>query len=260
MDKPQQEGHLQDVPEAVDAAYIKKRKIVSIVSLIIFIALFAWLTFAVGGPLVQLAQEPEKFRAWIDEKGMLGQLLFVGMQVLQVVIAMIPGEVLEVGAGYAFGAWEGTLLCMVGVAIGSTLIFLLTKRFGLKLVEAFVPREKIQELKFFKKEKRLELLIFLVFFIPGTPKDLLTYFAGLTPIKLSRFLILTSIARIPSLVSSTFGGHALGEQNYTFAIIVFAVTGLVSLLGLGGYGLLMKHKNKQAQTEEAQSAQENEQR
>ena len=243
MDKPQQEEFRQEAPEAVDAAYIKKRKIVSIVSLVIFIALFAWLTFAVGGPLVQLAQEPEKFRAWIDEKGMLGQLLFIGMQVLQVVIAMIPGEMLEVGAGYAFGAWEGTLLCMVGVAIGSTLIFLLTKRFGLKLVEAFVPREKLQELKFFKKEKRLELLIFLVFFIPGTPKDLLSYFIGLTDMKLGTWLLITAVARIPSIVTSTVTGDALGLKNYQFAIIAFGATLLLSLVGILVYRRLSARRH-----------------
>ena len=146
--------------------------------------------------------------------------MFLGLQCLQVIVAMIPGEILEVGAGYAFGAVEGTLLCMGGVAIASAMIFLLTKRLGVKLVETFISREKIDELRFINSEKKLKRLIFILFFIPGTPKDLFTYFAGLTRIKLSEFLVISLIARIPSVVSSTIGGHIIGQENYLSAIIL----------------------------------------
>lgn len=232
-------------------AYIKKRRIVSIVSLIVFIGLFAWLTFAVGKPLVEMASDPEKFREMINAQGFWGRLTFIGIQFLQVVIAMIPGEVIEVGAGYAFGAVEGLLLCLVGVAIGSALIFLLTKRFGLKMVEAFISREKISELKFINNEKRLDFLIFILFFIPGTPKDVLTYFVGLTPMKLGTFLWISLLARIPSVVSSTIGGSALGAQNYTAAIIVFAVTAALSGAGLLVYNRIMKRRQAKEAEKEA---------
>ena len=244
--------------EEDERAYRKRRRIVSICSFIIFIALFVWLTFAIGKPLVELASDPEKFRDMINKQGFLGRLTLIGIQILQVVIAMIPGEVIEVGAGYAFGAVEGTLLCLVGVAIGSTLIFLLTKCFGLRLVEAFVSREKISELKFINNEKRLNLLIFILFFIPGTPKDVLTYFVGLTPMKLRTFLLITSIARIPSVVSSTIGGHALGLQNYSMAIIVFAITAGVSAIGLVAYNLIMKHRRRAHAEEQASLAEKQE--
>ena len=233
--------------------YLKRRRLVSIISFVIFIALFVGLTIAIGKPLVELAQTPEKFRDWIDSQGFWGQLTFIGIQVLQVIIALIPGEVIEIGSGYAFGAWEGTLLCMVGVAIGSAIIFLLTRLFGTKLVEAFISREKISQMRFIKDEKKLNFLIFLLFFIPGTPKDLLTYFVGLTPMKLPTFLIISSIARIPSIVTSTFGGHALGEQNYTLAIVVFVATGVISLAGMLVYNRIMKHRAQKANHAEEKS-------
>ena len=233
--------------------YLRRRRIVSILSFVVFIGLFAWLTIAIGKPLVSLAATPEKFRDWIDAQGLWGRVIFIGIQILQVVIALIPGEVIEIGGGYAFGAIEGTLLCMAGVAIGSALIFLLTRLFGTKLVEVFISREKISQMKFIKDEKKLNFLIFLLFFIPGTPKDLLTYFVGLTPVKLHSFLILSSIARIPSIVSSTFGGHALGEQNYTLAIVVFVVTGAVSLAGMLLYNSIMKRRAKKAETRKSET-------
>ena len=95
---------------------------------------------------------------------------------------------------------------MIGVAAASSLVFLLTRFLGVRLVEIFISREKIDELRFINSEEKLKRMIFLLFFIPGTPKDLLTYFAGLTRIKLHEFLIISMIARIPSLVSSTIGG------------------------------------------------------
>ena len=226
-----------------DKDYLRRRLIVSVISLVIFSALVVWLTIVIGKPLVELASEPEKFQQWIDEKGFWGRFAFLGIQILQVVVAIIPGEVIEIGAGYAFGAWEGTLLCLVGVALGSAVIYVMTRVFGVKMVEAFISREKIAQMKYIKNEKKLNLLIFLIFFIPGTPKDLLTYFVGLTPMKLSTFLIISSIARIPSVLSSTLGGHALGQQDYRMAIIVFVITAAVSGAGMLLYNAIVKHKN-----------------
>ena len=133
------------------------------------------------------------------------------------------------------------LLCLVGAALGSVIIYGLTKQFGIRMVEAFVSREKIQSLKFLQNTKKLNILIFILFFIPGTPKDLFTYFIGLTPMKLRTFLILSSIARIPSVISSTIGGEALGLQNYTFAIAVFILTAAISGIGLLIYRKITIH-------------------
>ena len=165
----------------------------------------------------------------------------MGIQCLQVVIALIPGEVIEVGAGYAFGPVEGTLLCMAGVAIASTLIFLLTRKVGVRLVEAFISREKIDDLKFINSEAKLKRLIFILYFVPGTPKDLFTYFVGLTRIQWHEFLVISLIARIPSVVSSTIGGSIINSQDYLPAIILFAVTGLVSLGGMLLYSRIVRH-------------------
>lgn len=211
------------------------------------LTLFIWITIRVGKPLVQLASEPARFDAWIDERGAWGRIIFLAIQVLQVVVAMIPGEVLEIGSGYAFGAWEATLLCAAGAAIGSAIIFALTRWLGVKLVESFISREKIAQLHWMRNVDKLNNLIFWVFFIPGTPKDLLTYFVGLTPISLRNFLIISTLARIPSIVSSTFGGHALREQNYLLAATIFVGTGVVSFLGKCIYDRIVKRGQQKKQ-------------
>lgn len=217
----------------------------SLLSLGVFIAFFAVVTITLWKPLTDTFSEPEKFRVWLDSHGFLGKLAFIGMVVLQVIFALIPGEPMEIGAGYAFGTFEGLLLCLIGMAIGSTIIFLFTKLLGISIVEAFISREKIKSLRFIKKSRNLNLLVFIVFLIPGTPKDLITYFIGLTPMKLGAYLILTSIARIPSIISSTIAGNALGDQKYKLAAIVFVLTAAISLVGLLVYNQLSKRHERE---------------
>ncbi len=224
-----------DTGQKTDAAYLKRRRIVAVISLTVVAVLAAWLTWFVSRWIAEFKGDPQAFKNFVDGYGWTGWLVALGIQILQVFISLIPGELVEIGLGYAFGAVEGTVLCLVGVAIASSLIFIIVKRFGVRVVELFIPRENIDRLKFINSERKLKRLIFLLFFIPGTPKDLLTYFAGLTRIQLSEFLILSLIARIPSVISSTFGGDLIQEQKYGQAVLLFAVTGVVSLLGLWTY-------------------------
>jgi len=224
-----------------DADHTRNRKLLTILSAVVIILLMLLLTWLVWRWLASFSQEG--LRDYIRSFGVAGWLVFLTLQVLQVFVALIPGELLESVAGFAFGPVFGTLLCYAGVAIASSLIFILTRKFGVKLVKLFVSREKINQLKFLNTEKKRDFLVFLVFFIPGTPKDLLTYFVGLTEMKLSTFLIISLVARFPSIISSTFGGHLLGEGKYVTALIVYGVTAAVSLLGLWGYNAWMKRKN-----------------
>ena len=196
------------------------------------IAAVAALSVAAGVPMVRFASQPEKFRSWIDSHGVWGSLAFVGMVIAQILIAVIPGEPFEIAAGYAFGAFEGTLLYLLAATLGSLGVFFLVRRFGRPLVELLFPPEKLRWLRFLKTSPKRELLFLLVFMLPGTPKDLLCYFAGLTDIRIPVWLVICSLGRIPSVITSTIGGDALGERNYTFAIVVFAVSLAVSAVGL----------------------------
>ena len=224
-----------------DKHYNRKRKLLAGISAAVVVILLLLVTLILWRWLASFSQEG--LRDYIRSFGAAGWLVFLVLQILQVFIALIPGELLESAAGFVFGPIVGTLLCYAGIVIASSLVFVLTRKFGIKLVEVFVSREKINQLRFLNTEKKRDLLIFLAFFIPGTPKDLLTYFVGLTEIKFRTFLAISLVARIPSVVTSTFGGHLLGEGDYISAIIVYAATAIVSILGMVGYNIWMKHKN-----------------
>lgn len=207
------------------------KKAVSIVSVIIFIIFSAVILWFIGRPMLQLANDRVAFRNWINSYGILGKIIFIGMIILQIIVAIIPGEPLELGGGYAFGAIWGTVLTLIGVAIGSILVFLLVKKFGVKLVEAFFSVEKINSMKFLQDSKHRDTIFFIVMVIPGTPKDLLTYIAGITNMKLTTWLIIATLGRIPSIITSTFGGAAVANGNYVLAAIIFAATILISGIG-----------------------------
>ena len=196
--------------------------LVTILALLLTLFVWRWLS----------SFSQDEFRDYIRSFGADAALVLFLLQVLQVFVPLIPGELLESGTGYALGAVLGTAVCYAGVVAASALVFFFVRRFGLRAVELFVPREKIINLKFINTEKKRNSLIFALFFIPGTPKDLLTYFVALTDIKFGAFLWISLIARIPSMLTSTVGGHLLGEKAYMSALLLYAATGLFSLLGV----------------------------
>lgn len=223
-----------------NVSYDKHRKWLAGISIGVVTVLIVLLTLFIWKWLTSFSQEG--LRDYIRSFGPVSWLVFLGLQFLQVFIALIPGELLESAAGFVFGPFTGTLLCYLGITLASILVFQLTRRFGVKVAEIFISREKINRLRFLNTEKKRNFLIFLLFFIPGTPKDLFTYFVGLTEIRLGTFLVISLIARIPSVVSSTFGGHLLGEGKYIGAVILYGVTAVISLLGMVGYHMWMKKK------------------
>lgn len=208
----------------------KKKKIISIIGLIIFISIILILGFTVGAKIVTLAKTPEKFRIWVNSTGFFGKFIMIGISAFQIIVAVVPGEPIEIAAGYAFGWIEGAILCLLGSLLGQAIVFLFTKKFGMDFIQIFMKKDKLNKVEFLKNKDKLYSSIFFIFLIPGTPKDVISYVAGITPIKLIPFLLISGIARIPSVVSSTIGGGFLGTKNYKMAIIVFAVTLVISLI------------------------------
>lgn len=210
----------------------KKQKIISGICLGIVFAVLTAVFIFVGIPLLKLAKQPDQFRIWVDDKGVWGPVIYMGLVILQILIAFMPGEPFEIVAGYAFGTLNGTIYCLLGAAIGSILVVLLVRKFGIKLLEIFFSREKIEGLKFLKSSPKRTTIFLILFLIPGTPKDLLCYFAGLTDMPLPLTFFIVTVCRFPSIITSTLGGDALGTGNYMWAIIVFAATLVISLIGI----------------------------
>lgn len=216
----------------------RRRKQILAVGILVIVC--AAVMFFIGKPLVEFVSDAEEFRIWVEQQGWFGRFAFLGMLLFQVVFAFIPGGVFEVAGGYAFGTVEGTILSIIGTTLGSAAVFLLVKKYGLKFVLLFFTQEKLDSVQFMHNRKRLYLIVFIAFMIPGTPKDLLCYVAGLTDMKLGIWLIVTSIARIPAITISTFGGNAIGTESYAFAIGVFIFILILSAVGIIVYRMIIK--------------------
>ncbi len=223
---------------------IKKQKAIIIAVMVVLFIIFSAVGIVVGIPLVKSASDPEHFRSWIGSLGLLGDGAYVLLVILQVVVALIPGEPVEILGGYAFGIWRGTALYLLGAFIGSIIVFLLVKKFGKTAAEIFFSKEKIESLEILRTSPKRTLIFTVIFTIPGTPKDLLAYFAGLTDMKLSTWLIIAAFGRIPSAITSTISGSALGDGKYTSLMITLAVTLALSLIGLLVYKFVIGKKEK----------------
>ncbi len=172
-----------------------------------------------------------QFEAYIDSLGFWGFFVMLGIQILQVVIAIIPGEPVEIISGVLYGGFGGLCLCLLGILIGTVTIYLAVKKLGYPLVHKFVSPQQMSRFKFLSDAKRLETVTFLLFFIPGTPKDVLTYLVPLTDIRPIRFFLIATFARIPSIITSTYIGENLSNGNIWMTVAIFAVAGA---LGIGG--------------------------
>ena len=143
--------------------YARRRKILAGISLAVVLLLMVLLTLFVSNWLRSFSQDD--FREYLRSFGAGGWLVMLGLQILQVFIALIPGEIVETAAGYVLGPWLGTAICYLGICIASVLIFTLTRRYGVRLVEVFISREKINELRFLNTQQKRNNLIFLLFLL-----------------------------------------------------------------------------------------------
>ena len=241
--------------EAEKKVFEKRKKVIAIISVAIAVALFLWLGAYLTDVILfsvksgdGVGEAAANFKTMIESYGNVGMLVAFGIQVLQVVVSPIPGEVIEVGMGLCFGWFGGALICLLGGALAAAIIMIFVKKWGIKVVELFVSIDKINELRFINSEKKLSRFVFLLYLIPGTPKDPLIFFFGLTKISTLDFVIIQTIARIPSVITSTIGGKLLVDQNYLGAILIFAITGALSLAGLLMYNkILAKMSDKKNQ-------------
>lgn len=234
---------------------MKKKKIVNFIVLAIVLAIFV-LAIIYLAPIMKDISTKEgqiAFKEKIESLGILGVLMLFGLELAQIFFVVIPGEPLELLAGMCYGTVGGTIFITASVFITTVLIFFTVKKFGRKFVEESFGKEKIDKIensKILKNPKKIEIIMTILFFIPGTPKDLLVYIGGLLPIKPLRFILISTFARFPSVISSTIAGAGLVTGNIKVSIISYAVTFAITAIIL----ILVNIFDKSKETQEALQA------
>ena len=246
--KSERVKHVFADKEIVDRGHYTKKKATLIISVIsIIMCVLTVLGIIVLGK-IQKELDENVVRSVTSRYPIVSALVMISVCAVQVIVAFVPGEVVEIAAGYAFGPWWGALICIVGSTLGSVIAILLARRFGRKLVESFYSREKLDSLPIISNSKKRNVFVVILFLIPGTPKDLITYVIGLTEMSIPLYLLLTTMCRFPSVITSTLSGGAIGNQNFKNALLFLGITALISGIGYLVYRKIQK-SGKQSKDE-----------
>lgn len=207
----------------------KIRKIVFFILLVVFIAIIIKLL-----PLFMELSKVEgrqDFADNITNLGIVGALQILMLEICKAVVVFLPAEPIELLSGMCFGPFIGTAIIYVGVIISTVTIYLAVKKYGLALVEDIVPEEKFKKISGIirNNSEKVEVILFVLYFLPLVPKDFLTYIGSLLPIKLKKFLFITLFARFPAIVSSTIVGDSILEGDLKTIIFAYAITYIISI-------------------------------
>jgi uncharacterized membrane protein YdjX (TVP38/TMEM64 family) len=180
----------------------------------------------------ELASDPARLRDWVEAFGLVAPLIFIAVQVVQVVVFIIPGEVPQIAGGYLFGVAGGLGLTTLGITLGSALAFGASRLFGRSFLQAIVPTEQLERFGRLAGSPRATITFFLFFLIPGIPKDILCYVAGLSPMRFVVFITASTIGRLPGILGSVIMGNAAAEARWVFFLVVLGIATAFFVIGL----------------------------
>lgn len=170
----------------------------------------------------------------------------VALQILQIFLMFLPGEPVEFIAGLLLGSVWGTIVIMLSAGVISIIVYNLVRKYGKKFVLSFMSEKNVQKFeksKLFKNPKKLEWIMLILFLLPGTPKDALVYIGGLLPLNPVKFMLIISLGRFPSVISSTLAGDYVMKEKYFFMAIVYFVTFVISVISTVIINKIEKNKN-----------------
>ena len=206
-----------------------------LISIVIFLFLVL-ATIKLLPLIVKLSDENtrEIARQEIQSMGIMGVFLVIILQVLQIVVAVIPGQPMEIVSGMLYGTFGGMVVCLLGIFIGTYIVFIIVRKIGTKFINLFFKNEdinKIRNSKIYKNPEKLELLMLIIFCIPLIPKDIFIYLGGISPVRTKRFLAISTLGRIPGLFLTVFAGNRLSEGNIRIVIILTIVIVMLAIIG-----------------------------
>lgn len=211
---------------------VSKADLFKLLGLIVFIVLIGVIVAALWPSLSQIFEPNgvDRVIQSIQSQGVAGVFILLGLQFLQVVVAFIPGEVVQVAAGMLYGPWLGSFLILLGCFVSSAIIYQIVHRLGAPFVRDMVSKEHLEKFYNFERSGRLSVIVFILFLIPGMPKDVFTYIVPLTNMRMRTFLILTTIGRIPGVIVSTYAAAGLAEGEITTSLIIFGVAAAIAIV------------------------------
>lgn len=210
--------------------------------LILYIVAITLLSIFISIIIMKLVKDPDIYINTISKNHLSIIISYILLSCLQTIIPIIPGEPIELLAGYLFGKINGTIICFICEAIASIIVVFISRKYGTRLVKYLFEDKKIKTIQKLKSKKAFNLFT-LLFIMPGTPKDLLCYFAGLSDYDIVPLLIVVTVGRIPAIITSTISAGYLQDDRYIVSIIVYLTTLVICGIDILIYRKITKNKN-----------------
>ena len=222
------------VSERPSLARLTKADIFKLVGLGLFFVLMAGVCVLIA-PWISELSEPDGLQRVLEDvrnAGVGGVFILLAFQFLQIVVAFIPGEVVQIAAGMMYGPWIGALVVIVGAVISSAFIFAIVHKLGAPFVRAMIPEKWMNKLERFENSEKLDVMVFILFLIPGLPKDVFTYLVPLTNMSMRNFVVLANVGRIPACSLARLAPTKLIEGDYGQSAILFGIAAVIGILAI----------------------------
>ncbi|MGE5626913.1 MAG: TVP38/TMEM64 family protein [Solirubrobacterales bacterium] len=201
-----------------------KKSYAALAAVLVFLCFAAYIYF---NKYFYLFNNPNKLKMVITGYGRYSVFVFLGFQIIQVVVFFIPGEIVQIAGGYIFGTFYGSVLSILGITIGSSIIYGISNLFGRPLVKRIISRRHLELFEKILKLGSVNYVVFLLYLIPGIPKDVLGYICGISEMSFRNFIWYSTLGRIPAIViSAYFGAGIIGGKTGNLVFIAIISTAL----------------------------------
>ncbi len=214
------------------SAIPKKFKIVLLIALILFGLVVFWFRTPIWEKMIDwyhLLSDREQIRNLISSFGSSAPPVFMLIQILQVMFAPVPGEATGFIGGYLFGALPGFIYSSIGLTVGSWLNFTIGRFLGRRFVRKLIPAHQVTKIDAMLKRQGI-IIVFILFLIPGFPKDYLCLALGVTTLPLKLFILMAAVGRMPGTLALSLQGAFLYEKNYVLLAVVMCACLVLALL------------------------------
>ncbi|WP_312355600.1 TVP38/TMEM64 family protein [Aminipila sp.] len=226
---------MKTITEKKEKNRARVKLIISIIKLVLLILLI------VGVPLyimlyhsefISQFKSLEAVNAYLEKYKTASVFAYIGIQIMQIVICIIPGQAMQFAAGYAYSFWLGYLYSIIGTAIGTVMAFYLARFLGKDAIHLIFDEKKVSRFIDKLNSKGAFILVFVIFFIPGLPKDLFTYAAGVSEMRLKAFLIISLVGRTPAMMASIMIGSMFNKGSYAGIGILAVIMTVLCIWGI----------------------------
>ena len=214
--------------------------LIGIVALSIVVTVVLWPTIVSLTTEEGVAQVTQAVR----DSGPLAVLIMLGLQFLQVIVAFIPGEVVQIVAGILYGPFWGTVLILGGACGSTIIIYYLVQKLGAPFVQKMVPAETQKKLDFITRTSRIDAIVFVLFLIPGLPKDFITYLVSVTDVRPKRFFLFSTLGRAPGVIATSFAGSSIADGNWIFLLVIIVLVVVVFVVAFFKRDYVFKRFNE----------------